>query len=221
MATATPELNWLDILFSAPVEAPKPAAPKHEHEPRYYYRCSDCLAVAVTEARIPEVRPDNWSAPRPNAVCDACEGRIEYLGEAERHTLAHLDGWRPACDGKCVGARGPSCDCKCGGENHGTGLMVPVYTHSEIPRVGIPKEAAAKGSEYRALRERFRAAWDARYKSVTERKRYEYLGPELFRRFLDGQQLWKEYSAAKSLRTHTARNKKLARLIEQATSGVL
>ncbi len=23
------------------------------------------------------------------------------------------------CNGKCMGATGPACDCKCGGENHG------------------------------------------------------------------------------------------------------
>jgi len=23
------------------------------------------------------------------------------------------------CDGRCTGAVGPACDCKCGGENHG------------------------------------------------------------------------------------------------------
>jgi len=25
------------------------------------------------------------------------------------------------CDGRCTGAVGPACDCKCGGENHGGG----------------------------------------------------------------------------------------------------
>lgn len=27
-----------------------------------------------------------------------------------------------ACSAKCTGAYGPSCDCSCGGENHGGGL---------------------------------------------------------------------------------------------------
>lgn len=25
------------------------------------------------------------------------------------------------CDGRCMGAVGPACDCSCGGENHGAG----------------------------------------------------------------------------------------------------
>lgn len=28
------------------------------------------------------------------------------------------------CDGRCTGARGPNCDCHCGGENHGKGMVV-------------------------------------------------------------------------------------------------
>jgi hypothetical protein len=26
------------------------------------------------------------------------------------------------CDGRCTGARGHSCDCSCGGANHGSNL---------------------------------------------------------------------------------------------------
>lgn len=32
--------------------------------------------------------------------------------------------WRPdatECNAKCQGARGPSCDCRCAGQNHGAG----------------------------------------------------------------------------------------------------
>ncbi len=30
------------------------------------------------------------------------------------------------CDGRCMGAIGPSCDCSCGGENHGKNSSVLV-----------------------------------------------------------------------------------------------
>ena len=36
-------------------------------------------------------------------------------------------GWHVSespCDGRCTGAKGPTCDCPCGGINHGTGRVV-------------------------------------------------------------------------------------------------
>jgi len=29
------------------------------------------------------------------------------------------------CSSKCTGAVGPSCDCECGGRNHGAGFLQP------------------------------------------------------------------------------------------------
>lgn len=30
------------------------------------------------------------------------------------------------CDGRCMGAKGPNCDCKCKGANHGAGQIAQV-----------------------------------------------------------------------------------------------
>ena len=32
-----------------------------------------------------------------------------------------------ACDARCMGARGPSCSCSCGGANHGAGFVAGAY----------------------------------------------------------------------------------------------
>lgn len=54
------------------------------------------------------------SDARPIAPCPAC-GRFRY-GKAivGRISTVHT------CGAKCRSSKGPSCDCSCGGENHGT-----------------------------------------------------------------------------------------------------
>lgn len=59
------------------------------------------------------------------------EGSIRGINFCPVHTHISLD-WNqlkgrvnPAkeCNGICMGATGPSCDCACGGENHGKNLI--------------------------------------------------------------------------------------------------
>lgn len=184
---------------------------------RYFYRCADCLGVAATETAIePAKDAHGWPVQpaRLNAECGACAGRLEFMGEVYKQRLNNLVGYLCACDGKCTGAVGPSCDCQCGGENHGTGRVVPIITTGPIPRLMIPPDASQKALAYRALCDQFKAAWDARYRSLTERKRYDRLDAGEFRRYLEGQHTWATYSKARTGRTHAGRNKKLGALIE-------
>lgn len=171
---------------------------------RFFYRCNDCLTVIATEAKIAE-----------NAVCDACEGTFEYMGATSgafittRHEVC-------ACDARCTSARGPVCDCPCGGENHGRETVVPVYTHLPIPRVMVPKNAATKAQEFRSLCEQFKAKWNEQFGDVAERRRNgEWLSPALFQYLLRGKNIWAEFAHIKHMRTH-ARTKKLAKLLEVA-----
>jgi hypothetical protein len=40
--------------------------------------------------------------------------RIEYSSKPNLH----------ACNSLCMGARGPNCECRCGGKNHGAGFVL-------------------------------------------------------------------------------------------------
>lgn len=94
---------------------------------RYMYRCRDCLAVSAV----------NGSPIDRSARCD-CGGIPESLGYVrETYGGARMvrDAVRCACDHRCTGATGPSCDCVCRGENHGTGAVVEVT----IDAGGVPR----------------------------------------------------------------------------------
>ena len=44
---------------------------------------------------------------------------------------------RPPCDGRCTNAPGPSCDCRCGGQYHGSKMLIQVEVQGEaIPQAG-------------------------------------------------------------------------------------
>jgi hypothetical protein len=181
---------------------------------RFFYRCEDCLTVVATNKEIMATR--NERGYLRYAICGACEGRIEFMGRVERERL-WTTGHECPCDGRCTGASGPSCDCQCGGKNHGTGRVVEVEKCAGgLPRVMTPPDAKQKADEYLALCEQYEAAWTVKYGEITERKRAgEYIGNFGF--FLEGQYEWKAYSKACSLRTHAGRNKSLKALIAGIT----
>ena len=130
---------------AAPV-APAPTAKLR----RYCYRCTDCLAVFFVEG-----------AELPHLEC-ACGGKVESMGRVYRDRLV-TESIRCACDSRCTGARGPSCNCKCGGENHGSNAVVTVVTdHGAVPKA-LNKPDLKRGAEYRAAVDaalgRMRSRW--------------------------------------------------------------
>lgn len=117
---------------------------------RHYYRCRDCLTTAVTEGQLPS-----------GAECGACGGRLQYLGPVTDEALRWLKVHELSpCDHRCTHATGPKCECQCGGQNHGTGLVVRVVSDGGAVRVQPldPERARQTAEEYRAAR---RAVWDA------------------------------------------------------------
>ena len=56
----------------------------------------------------------------PGGFCPRCAGRhqaarlIHYAAKPSRHS----------CDARCMSARGPNCECHCGGKNHGAGFIL-------------------------------------------------------------------------------------------------
>ena len=216
--------DLLAILLAPSIPEVKPAPRPIERKSRHFYRCQDCLSVVALDAKLPE-RKDKWgySTQEPNAVCDACGADIEYMGATKytvgghEYALSHQTGILPACDGKCIGATGPNCDCICGGENHGTGRTVPVFEESGVPRVVIPAEARQKADEYRALVAEFKAAWDKKYGYLAEmKKRGEWI--QNYSAYMDGVYQWRNYLKARTMRTHAGRNKKLRTLISESRS---
>jgi hypothetical protein len=68
----------------------------------------------------------------PLGVCPQCGHKMEFS-----FLVATM---RPgvACDARCTGARGHTCDCSCGGKNHGAGWSVQLGA----PLADVLKRAA-------------------------------------------------------------------------------
>lgn len=92
--------------------------------PRRFYKCGLCLgAFAVEGERLPY-----------NAECD-CGGTLSGMGLVKRDRLTEGYIGTP-CDHRCTMAAGPSCDCKCGGENHGSqALVIMTRDLGAVPRM--------------------------------------------------------------------------------------
>ena len=215
--------DLMEVLFGSHAQDAPSAAPvpvPRVRKSRHFYRCSDCLSIVVTEDKIPETRDETGYNPKLRATCSACGGNVEYMGETrytvggQEYALRNVTGYKAICDGKCTNATGPNCDCICGGENHGTGRIVPVYTESGVPHVHVPADAKVKADDYRALVAAFRAKWDAKYRGITEAKRRgEWIDSWSY--YMDGQYLIERLGKARALRSHGARNKRLRELITE------
>lgn len=218
-------LDFLDMFMAdstpEPIKPPRPTVRKSRH----FYRCEDCLSVVAVETKLPEER-GRWSGRMEcTAKCGACGAHIEYMGETRytvgghEYAMRYPTGeFKPACDGKCIGAVGPNCDCQCGGENHGTGNCVEIFHDSGVPKVRMPEGARAKADAYRALVQSIDAAWDARYGDVTRRKRAgEWINN--FQHYQDGQNVRVSLSKARALRTHAGRNKRLHQILTALTGA--
>lgn len=110
---------------------------------RHYYRCCDCLTVyAVDGARL-----------SPEAVCDLCDGKTEWMGRVAADRLVKVE-FRCDCDDRCTAALGPKCNCKCGGKNHGASFAAysrVIVDVGGVPRLTRPDTGAkVKAAEYRA-----------------------------------------------------------------------
>lgn len=116
---------------------------------RFFYRCGRCLFrfTADVEGRNP-----------PNVEgCPVCNNsRVECLGSTQGRVVLTVP-----CDAKCVFAIGKTCDCSCGGKNHGSGLLVPVirgvvdFSGARVP--GYQQTAA----DYRAYLARLQSLRDS------------------------------------------------------------
>lgn len=184
---ATHQIDLLSLLFDTPAEvAPQPAPVALKPTRRHFYRCADCLTVAASEVKT-AYHAEGYAAPK-HGKCGACGGELEYMGEVQRDRLVK-HGLETPCDDRCTNARGPCCDCKCGGANHGSDLLVPVtYDCGGVPRLEVADgKAKIRGQYYRELCAEFRQVWNGRYGRVTDRKRDgHYLDGAEYRMYRDG-----------------------------------
>jgi len=161
---------------------------------RWFIRCTLCLTVASVE-----------TVPSADWRCDICDGTIENMGRVEGDRLVRVEE-RCACDGRCTGARGPLCECACGGVNHGTGRTVLVT----IDMGGVPKvkfvdegKARATAKEYMDTRDAVRAALAV---LRTRKAAGNYLAEQDFRRMVS---IPATLHKAAEARTHAGRMKTL------------
>lgn len=205
-------------LLMEPDPTPAPVVTVKRTTVRHFYRCCDCLSVVVSEVKTEYRAPGAWY---PSCgKCGACGGAMEYMGETVRDRLVK-HGMECPCDGRCTGARGPSCDCRCGGENHGTNLLVPVtYDQGGVPTLHTPADAARKGEAYRVLRGAFETAHHARYGRVIRAKQNgEYLDRGDFALYLEARDRRGALREITDLRTASLRNKRLVKLTEAMKGG--
>jgi hypothetical protein len=118
---------------------------------RDFYRCLDCLTPQVVEYACAHHKQDRIESV--GATC-ACGGKIEHIGVVRRHRIVRL-GQHPPCDARCTNATGPSCDCQCGGEHHGSGRVVTVVAADLGPARLTAVDASiqtARADEYRSAK---------------------------------------------------------------------
>lgn len=175
------------------------------HNNRHFYRCIDCLTVMAAEAR--EIDPR----------CGLCTGQVEYLGRVEGPSqwLKKTSHECP-CDHRCTAARGPKCDCSCGGINHGSNLMVLVTRIvGEAPVLNPPTnaKALAVAKEWRTAQAQLLAAID----QLLARKSRERLSDSDFWRLVNMQ---KAVRSARKARTHAGRMKTAQRHVNTTAAAV-
>lgn len=110
-----------------------PAAPLVHAPARFFYRCVDCLAVGAADEYVRD------------ASCIGCGGRIESMGRVGKSGRLVTESIECPCDARCTNAKGPKCDCKCNGANHGSGMLVVVVRDAgPLPVLLMPISLASR-----------------------------------------------------------------------------
>lgn len=180
--------------------------------PRWYLRCGDCLSVIAVDTTNP-----------PGGKPCVCGGRYVALGKVHK---ASRSAWLETtehvcpCDGRCTGARGPSCDCSCGGENHGSNLLVEVVVvEGKVPPIQPPDaDAVKRAEEYRAEvhAARVRIGNGGRRDAAEQRSRC-FVDAVTYRLAREYHELSSQIARAKNLKTHKGRIRALRAIAPDTT----
>ena len=156
---------------------------------RYFVRCRICLAVAAIEEHPHQVQ------------CGICDAPMEYMGRVERDRLIR-DELRTPCDDRCTFARGNHCDCKCGGKNHGSKMLVTVrHDCGPVPIVTAPRgrhQAEIRAREYRSAQTELLRQLDG----LLEQRRRGWLPADAYTRL---RELQRTNAKTAQARDHNAR----------------
>lgn len=196
-----------------------------------YWRCPTCLTVYCTVVPKPVEPTGHWRAYRAASdlahlrpytpTCAHCDTAVEAMGIVTATGGVALTTTDTVCDWSCQSALGPTCDCKCGGANHGDTLarkIVILEHRAKAPVVTVDDPAAAKAraEEYRAAVATATAALKARYVGVdaimAKKAAGTWLDNREFSILLNYRRAYKILDEAKSMKTHKARMKKLTAL---------
>ena len=169
---------------------------------RHFYRCPDCLTVSAAE--------HEGYGPLYRLTCELCLAHVEHMGHVDRLTPEQVKrrAYVCPCDGRCTGATGPKCECKCGGENHGTNALVAIDTIvGAAPRLLVKDKATAQ---------RIADEWKAAKQSAIDRIAQfgtGWLDTEAYNRKWA---LTSTLHKARKLRSHAGRMKALGATIQLA-----
>lgn len=135
-----------------------------DKEQLYYHKCNDCLTPFSSTYKKVD-------------LCD-CGGDITFMGQVHGDKFVKTEN-RPPCDGRCTHACGPTCDCACGGANHGTGKLVSVVVHEgKIKANGLSVEDLLRAQKYRTLRDyaenQFKEIFATTLQQMAENHRVQY-----------------------------------------------
>lgn len=157
---------------------------------RHFYKCPLCLCVAAVDAQHQQA-----------IECGHCSEPMEYMGRVYQDRLVK-DKTRCACDERCTSARGPKCDCHCGGRNHGRHAVVHVRIEcgKVVAEVKPTAKQVTEAREYIATRDEAQET----YRSL------DRAGHLPYEQFIRKLRIGRELSAAKKARTHAARMRHLA-----------
>jgi len=176
---------------------------------RHFYRCLHCLEVIALE-----IEPPRQQYPH----CPVCgDPTLEWMGQ-QRHGHGLEKGYVDApCDCRCTSARGPYCSCRCGGENHGTHLVVQKWESAgpapKLPATINRPAALRRRSEYLDAAARIRQAIEPAKDDLESRKRRGvWIQPEEYRRLMEYRRALATLAEIAQAKSHSSRMKKLATL---------
>lgn len=166
-----------------------------------FFKCNDCLTSFTSLVKVD--------------LC-ACGGKVECMGTVKGDKYIRTEE-RCACDKRCTHALGPSCDCVCGGENHGTGRVVEIVIESGVARsASVDNVALGRAAEFRRTRDDALRAYKQRWGSVDEAKqRGEFIPKDTWLAWRKAQEALETACKGK---VHSNRIKQLVKLARESSA---
>ena len=178
---------------------------------RFFLRCRGCLSIMAVQA----------DRPPASMRCAACQGAIEIMGQVRYQRIVKMEE-HSACDLRCTMASGPSCDCQCGGKNHGSQIMVTVARDvGGIPRLTPPNPEKAiriHGEWLRALSDT-KARITKHFPQYLDFKAGRHVQGFDLAQAQRGERYMGQLLQAQNLKTHHARLSLARKINEKITDG--